>query len=201
MPALCNVIGAIVTPNHAPLGGATVAFHRIPAVLQPSRDGLSTIAPKPVTAKANAAGEISVFIEPGAYEMTVTGADGGRFPGFGVAVPNAATANLADIQALVPPAPVYVDEIRASVAATAGAAGAAAQAAQRAEQAAAAMPDPATIVSVTGMRVVDGMLILDLSDGSSLQATLPAGGGGGPVDPVTVAPVLSGGSLEVVLNA
>jgi Concanavalin A-like lectin/glucanases superfamily len=179
MPALCNVIGTIIAPNHAPLVRAVVAFHRIPAVVQPSREGLATIAPSPVSARTDATGGVSVFLEPGTYDLTIVGADNRRFPGYQVAVPNAATANLADIQALIAPAPVYVDEIRESVAA-------ADAAARRAEEAAANIPNPETIVSVSGIRVVDGVLILDFSDGSTLEANLPAGGTGPVVPPVAI---------------
>lgn len=115
MPDLCHIQGAVISPEHTPLAGARVEFSLFPSQVQPSRDGVSVLAPKTVISGTNAQGAISVHLEPGLYRVTIYGADHYKYSPYTVAVPDEATAVFADIQAQLPPEPVYLNEVRASL--------------------------------------------------------------------------------------
>jgi hypothetical protein len=133
MPETCNVVGTVVSPDHIPLARALVEFQLIPQLVQPSRNGVDTLAPKVVGEWSDAVGAITVRLEPAFYQVTITGANGRRYPPYRVAVPDQETANLADIQTLPPPEPVYLDEIRQALTQTGLNAAAAVQAAAEAQ--------------------------------------------------------------------
>lgn len=112
MPDICRVTGTVITPEHLPLGGASVKFAILPNAVQPSRNGVDTLAPKVVETVLDADGAVSVDLEPGLYRVTITMHQRNPFSPFTVSVPDAATANISDIQSLPAPAPPYMDEVR-----------------------------------------------------------------------------------------
>lgn len=112
MPETCHVTGTVVSPDHLPLSNALIEFQLIPQLVQPSRNGSDTLAPKSIEARADNAGAIDLRLEPAVYQVTITSKTGHRYQPYRVAVPDEDAANLADIQAAPPPEPVYMDEIR-----------------------------------------------------------------------------------------
>lgn len=112
MPDLCRVRGTVIDPKHLPLGGATIQFSIQPQVVQPSRNGEDVLAPKLVVTTLDHLGQVEVDLEPGPYRVTIALSQRNPFPSFNISVPDALTANIADIQSLPAPAPPYMDEVR-----------------------------------------------------------------------------------------
>lgn len=121
MPDLCRVQGRVISPEHEVLPGALVEFTLSPSRVQPSRDGVSTLVPKLVSAVADATGVVSVMLEPAVYRVTIYSADLHKFSPVRISVPDADEADLADIQADLPIEPVFLNEVRRAVQTTAAA--------------------------------------------------------------------------------
>ena len=115
MPDLCHVQGRVISPKHEVLAGALVEFALSPSRVQPSRDGVSTLVPRLVSAVSDGTGNISVMLEPAVYRVTIYSADRHKFSPVRISVPDADEADLADIQADLPIEPVFLNEVRRAV--------------------------------------------------------------------------------------
>ncbi|MFD1914105.1 hypothetical protein [Halodurantibacterium flavum] len=104
MTTLCHVTDRLEAPDGSPLPGARLDLIRVPAEIEPSATGTTTV-PAPVSVRADPAAQISVHIKPGRYAAKLADAQARPYRSFMITVPDAPHAILGQLIDAPPPPP------------------------------------------------------------------------------------------------